>query len=185
MKAIRKESLVVAAVVFAALWLVTAVLYFLMVHPRSVQAEAIRSQLNVKQSELDSLSGEALQKIAAQAEKYRSTVSEYVLLAGQQGDLPVRLRKLSSENRLTEFSNNDMTIGGQYQGEESASLAERRMRISFNGDFSGFAGFLYAVENNHPVVFVDIFNVTHDSRNELQISASMESAVLYEVKDKK
>jgi hypothetical protein len=185
MKVIRKKTLAGAAIVFGALWLVTAVLYLLLFHPRSAQADAVRSRLNVQQAEIDSLSGEALQKAGAQAEKFRSTLSEYVLLAGQQGDLPVRLRKLSGENKLTEFSNNDIAVSGQYQGEEAANLAERRMRISFFGDFGGFAKFLYDIENNRPVVFVDVFNVTHSDRDVLQVSVGMETAVLCESRDKK
>jgi hypothetical protein len=185
MNVIRKETLAGAVIVFAALWLVAAVLYFLLTHPRSLQTEAVQSQLNDKQAELDSLFGEALQKTAAQAKNCRLMMSEYVLLADQQGDLPVRLRKLSSENRLTEFTNKDLSSVGQYQADESANLAERRMRISFVGDFSGFAGFLYSIEKNFPVVFVDTFNVTHNSIDNLKVSVSMESAVLYEVKDKR
>ena len=185
MKAIRKESLVIAAIVFAVLWLGTAVLYLLLVRPQSVQTEQVKSRLDAKQSELDSLSTEALQKAAAQAAQCRSGLSEYVLLADQQGDLPVRLRKLSDDSRLTEFVNNDTTSSNQYQNTEVTTLAERRMRITFVGDFTGFAGFLYAVESNHPVVFVDSFSVTHSDKDNMQVSVNMDAAVLYEVTDNK
>jgi hypothetical protein len=183
-KVIRKEILMGAAIAFGVLCLLTALLYFLLAHPRAMKLAEVRSKLDAKQWELEGLSTERVQKLRAQADKCRSELSEYMLLANQQGELSIRLRKLAAENKLEDFSSKDIA-GNAGQGIDSVLLEEQRIRISFSGDCSGFAGFLYALENNRPVVFVDGFSMTHDSRDNTRIMADMDAAVFCEAKGKK
>jgi hypothetical protein len=183
-KVIRKEILMGAAIAFVAMCLLTALLYGLLTHPRAIKLADIRSKLDAKQSELEGLSTERVQKLIAQADKCRSELSEYMLMANQQGELSIRLRKLAAESKLVDFSSKD-TQSSAGQGISSANLEEQRIRISFSGDFSGFADFLYAMEKNRPVIFLDGFTIAHDSRDNTRITAEMDASVFCEAKGKK
>ncbi len=183
-KIIRKEILIGAAAAFGVLCLLALGLHFLLASPRSVELRSVAATFASKQTELDGLSAETVKRLKAEAQKYRSDLSEYMVLAGQQGELSIRLRQLAAENRLEDFSSKDVS-SNQFADSGLLYIIEQRINISFSGDFSGFAGFLQAVEKNHPAVFVDGFNVTHDSKDASRMSASMESAVFYEQKPKR
>jgi len=185
MKFIRKEILIGAAATFGVMCLLAVGLYFLLVQPRSIELRGMETKLASKQAEIESLSPETVKRLKAQAEQSRSDLSKYMVLAGQQGELSIKLRQLAAENRLEGFSNKDVS-GGLFSDSGLQNIAEQRINITFSGDFvTGFAGFLRAVENNHPAVFVDGFSVTHDVKDDMRITASMESTIFYEQKGKK
>ncbi|HSV27817.1 MAG TPA: hypothetical protein VLH60_07985 [Sedimentisphaerales bacterium] len=178
-KFIRKDVLIGAGAAFVVLCLVTAALYFLLVRPRNIELQSNQARAAAKQSELDSLSAEAIRRISEQAEHYRNRLSEYMALSGQQGELSIRLRQMAVENRVADFSGRD--VSGRTMSDSALKYVdEQRMNITFAGDFGSFAGFLRAIESNRPVVLVDGFNVAHDSRDSRRITASMESTVYYE-----
>jgi hypothetical protein len=184
MKVIRKEILIAAAVTFGVMCLLAVGLYFLLVHPRSIELRVAEAKLASKRAEVESLSAETVKRLKAQAEESRSDLSQFMVLAGQQGELSIKLRQLAAENRLGEFSNKDVS-GGLFSNSELQYIAEQRINISFSCDFMDFARFLHAVEKNRPEVFVDGFSVTHDSKDDTRVSASMESTVFYEQRGKK
>jgi hypothetical protein len=181
MKVIRKEILIGAGIVLAVLCVVTALLYFVLVNPRSLQLADINSKLAAKQADMDSLSADQMKTLLVQAEKRRAELSDYMVLSGQQGELSIRLRQLASASRLDGFSVKDSTTGGSTNS-DAQFTSELRMRILFNGDFSGFAGFIYALETNKPVVFVDGFKVAHLQDDPTRINGDIDSCVLAEGK---
>jgi hypothetical protein len=183
-KLIRKEILVWAGIVLAVLCVLTALLYFGMVKPRAYRLEAARSKLAAKRAELDSLSDDRVRRIMKQAETSRTELGEYVLMAGQQGELSVQLSQSAAGSRVTDFTSREMA-GGTTSTANLDNVGEQRMRMTFAGDYRAFADFVYALECNRPAVFIDGFNVTHDSRDETRVTADMESTVLYELKGKK
>jgi hypothetical protein len=180
MKVIRKEILVGAGIVLAALCICTVLLYVVLVRPRTLQLAEIGSKLAARQAELDSLSPDRMRALLAQAEKKRSELSDYVVLAGMQGELSIRLRQLASANKLDAFSVKETPTG--IFSAESIYTSEQRMRVVFTGDFIGFARFVRALENNRPVVFVDGFKVAHMQEDPTRISAEIDSSVLNEAK---
>lgn len=183
LKFIKKEILIGAIAVFVVLCIITACLYFLLAHPRNIELKGVEGRLAAKQSEYEALSQDTVRHLKEQADKQRTELGGYMILAGHQGELPIRLRQLAAENRLEGFSSKD--VSGGILDTELQYISEQRVNISFAGDFTGFAGFLRAIESNNPAVFVDSFNVTHDSKDDTRITASMESTVYVEQKVKK
>jgi hypothetical protein len=179
MKVIRKEILAGAAVAFVVLSLCTIALYVFVTRPRAAQLADISSKLAARQEQLDSLMPDRMQALLAQAEKKRTELSDYMVLSGQQGELSIRLRQLATANRLDGFSAKDMPSAVSNTNAD-AYTSEQRMRILFNGDFGGFAGFMYAIETNRPVVFVDGFKVAHNTDDATRVNCDIDATVLTE-----
>jgi hypothetical protein len=179
MKVIRKEILVGAGIVFALLCLCAALLYLSLVRPRAIEKASVDSEFSARQTELDSLSADRMKGLLGQAEKKRAELKSYVVLSGLQGELSIRLRTLASTNKLDAFSVKETSSPAS---QELTYISEQRMRITFTGDYIGFARFVRALENNQPLVFVDGFKVTHLTDDPTRISADIDSAVLNEGK---
>ena len=180
-RVIRKEILIGAAIAFAVLSLAAAVVYFTLAHPRHVQAGDAESRLALKQQELESLLPENLKVLRDQARQYRDTLSDYVELSGQQGDVLIALKVLAGKRNLTDFRSTEKTVISS-SSSKMDSIVERQIRIDITGDFKGFAGFLRDLENNKPVVFVNEFNVSPESKNDskAKVIAAIDFVVLRE-----
>jgi hypothetical protein len=178
MKVIRKEILTGAIAVFAVLCICAALLYFMLVRPRAQQLADVEARLAIRLAEEDSLSADKMSKLIAQADKKRAELSEYMVFAGQQGELSIRLRQLASANRLDGFSAKETQ--GVTQDNDQSSIVEQRTHVLFAGDYSGFAGFAYALEANKPVVFVDGFKVVHNQDDPTRVNVDIDATVLTE-----
>jgi|GEM_PF-5744916 len=182
MSLFNKKYVVFVTVTWLAGLVCLLAFYFLLLQPRSIRLKGLSAEYEKKQRTYEGLSAENVSAALAEVRKARESLGDYVVPPGRSQEIPLKIRTLASDSRLLSFTSKDNNSSATSPQNSFKNVSEQRMQVSFTSDYMGFASFLYAIESNRPVVFVDGFNVGHDSQDSLRVNASMDLTTLCETR---
>lgn len=119
-------------------------------------------------------------RMAEMVERLHRRVSDFTVALEAAPDLVLEIAKLASDTGVESFAMRPRSKQGLDALGGCEHIGAKRIDLSFNTPFRGFAGLLNALERHHPVLFVESFSIRHSRLQSAQPEVNMQIAVLIE-----
>ena len=186
MKSIYRKYFKIGILFWAVCFIILLLAYLLVLAPQEKNRRLTESKLKetklLAQSAREAAQERNKKLLLDQLSESETTLKDFVIEREKAADMTFDIDRIriKSEVKPDTFSSEFTGSEGNTKTDNYKHIIARQISVNFNSSFNKFAFFLYALERNQPVVFIDTFSITRSAESDSGHSVSMNLAFLVE-----
>lgn len=181
MNAVYKKYFKLMALVWAGCFILSLLIYMIVVAPQREYEKQISQQLAEKKQMYEAILKINRQETRIQLNKqmgqWRDKLKDFIAAPEDLAGLTFDIGQIANDAKVDSFSVKPQSSRESQNTPDSKYVCENQMNVSFKADFNKFAAFLNAMERHRPVIFVDKFKITRAEQDDSSNQVSMDMSV--------
>ncbi len=177
-----KKYFRIAALIWSFCLVIFAMVYFLVISPGYYKRNEIEREFTQNQKDYDFAQQagqeESKNRIKNEIENLQNNLDNYVLDYKQAADLTFDITRIANECKISSFNIQNRDVQNDMASDDPNNIFEKHFKVSFTAGFLEFARFLNMLERHQPVLFIDDFLLSRQSRDNTAYEVTLEITAL-------
>lgn len=164
-----RNYLKVSALIWSFFLVIFVMFYFLVMAPEYQKRNKIEKEFAESKKDFDfaqkAAQEESKSRLKNEIERLQNNMDSYVLDNKKAADLTFDITRIASECKISSFNIKNSDTQAGMESDDPNNIFEKHYKVSFIAKFPEFAKFLNMLERHQPVLFIDNFILSRQTRD--------------------